>query len=77
LQEATARFRAQLRLAEGKGALARNNITAAIDGLSDANSYFHSRKIALALALMRLSPKLLQSLLHLRNKVAPRAAARI
>lgn len=76
LREVTARFRAQLRLAEGKEALARNDVGAAIDGLSEANAFFHSRKIALALALMRLSPKLLQSLFHLRDRLVLRTATR-
>lgn len=69
LQEATARFRALLRLTEGKQALSRNDVKAAVNALSDANFFFHSRKIALALLLMRLSPKLLQNLYNLRDRL--------
>ena len=77
LHETTTRFRALLRLTEGKQALARNDVGTAIEALSDANAFFRSRKIALALALMRRSPKLLQTLFHLRERVMLRAATRV
>ncbi|HVF50395.1 MAG TPA: glycosyltransferase family A protein [Pyrinomonadaceae bacterium] len=77
LREETAHYRAMLRLAEGKDALARNDFRAATEGLSEANVYFGSGKLKLILLLLRFAPKLLQGAYQLRNRYLLRSEARV
>ncbi|MBA2647444.1 MAG: glycosyltransferase family 2 protein [Pyrinomonadaceae bacterium] len=62
------RFRALLRLAEGQQALARRDVRAAIDGLSEANTYFRKSKLRLALVLLRLAPQLFLRVYGMRGR---------
>jgi glycosyltransferase involved in cell wall biosynthesis len=68
LERTSARFRAMLRLEEGKEALARNDTRAAIDGLKEANEFFNSGKLRLALLLLRLAPRALQLIYGTRRR---------
>lgn len=60
---------AMLRLHEGKQAFFRGETKEAIGGLSEANDYFGSRKIALALMLLRRAPRLLLRAYEMRDRL--------
>ena len=77
LEETRARFRASLRFYEGKRAFTRGDAKAAIDGLSEANLYFKSRKIALALFFLRFAPRLLLRAYDMRDRLVLRTSTRI
>ena len=68
LERTSARFRAMLRLEEGKEALARNDTPAAIDGLREANEFFRSGKLRLALLLLRVAPRALRLIYGTRRR---------
>jgi glycosyltransferase involved in cell wall biosynthesis len=55
-----ARYRAMLRRAEGKRALAHGDTTAARGALAEANSYFGSAKLRAAVLALRVAPWLLR-----------------
>jgi GT2 family glycosyltransferase len=59
---------AKLDLHSGKKALAAGDAAAAISHLTRANAYYHSRKLALAVTLLRIAPRLLQTLYHWRDR---------
>ena len=73
LERTRARFRAMLRLEEGKEALSRNDTRAAIDGLREANEFYQSGKLRLALLLLRLAPWLVQLVYGARDRFILRA----
>ena len=68
LARASERFRAELRLQEGKRAFLRGDARAAVDGLGEANRFFRSRKLAVAIRLLRLAPGLLLRAYRLRDR---------
>lgn len=59
---------AMLRLHEGKQAFFRGDTRAAIEGLTEANAFFGSRKIALALWSLRSAPRLLLRAYDMRDR---------
>lgn len=77
LGRTSARYRAMLRLEEGKEALARNDTRAAIDGLKEANEFLRSGKLRLALVLLRLAPGLVRGASGLRGRLAEARAGRL
>jgi glycosyltransferase involved in cell wall biosynthesis len=61
-------YRAMLRLSEGKKAFFNGDVKAAIEGLTEANAFFRSRKTRLALWLLRFAPRLLFGAYSLRDR---------
>jgi GT2 family glycosyltransferase len=59
---------AMVRLYEGKQAFFRGDASAAIEGLTEANAFFGSRKIALTLWLLRSAPRLLLRAYDVRDR---------
>jgi glycosyltransferase involved in cell wall biosynthesis len=59
LEQAVVRYRAMLRLFEGKHALTRGEGTAALSRFEEANGYLQSRKLTLVIFLLRHTPWLL------------------
>lgn len=68
LDRARERFGAELRLQEGKRAFLRGDARAAADGLGEANRFFRSLKLSVAVRLLRLSPGLLLRAYKLRDR---------
>ena len=78
--EAINRQRAQiyalLRLHEGKKAFFLGDTRAAIEGLSEANGYYKSRRLALMVKLLRLAPRLLLHAYDFRDRFLFRTSTR-
>jgi glycosyltransferase involved in cell wall biosynthesis len=70
------RITAMKRLYEGKKALFSGQVDKAIEGLTDANTYFNSRKIALTLRLIKLSPGLILRAYDMRDRFILKAGTR-
>lgn len=68
LERETARYRAMLRLAEGKRALARGDTRAARGAFAEANSYFGSAKLRAVLCALRVAPWLLRGAYRARER---------
>lgn len=75
LRRERARFEALVHLFEGKSAFFRGEAKAAIEALDKANAFFRSRKIALALILLRLAPRLLLRAYRTRDRLLLRASS--
>lgn len=71
------RFRAGLRLQEGKRAFFRGDARAALDALGEANRYLHSRKLSIAMLLIRVAPGLLLRAYDLRDRYVLKASTRV
>jgi glycosyltransferase involved in cell wall biosynthesis len=71
------RITAMKRLYEGKKALFRGQIEEATQGLTDANTYFKSRKIALTLRLIKLSPSLIMRAYDMRDRFILKVSTRL
>jgi glycosyltransferase involved in cell wall biosynthesis len=69
LEERRAFYRAKLQLSEGKKALSQGDQKAALSSLTEANRFLRSRKIKLALLLLRAAPGLLLSAYKLRSRL--------
>lgn len=67
---------AMLRLHEGKQAFFRGDTKEAILGLTEANDYFGSRKLALTLMLLRSVPRLLLRAYDLRDRLVLRTSTK-
>jgi glycosyltransferase involved in cell wall biosynthesis len=67
------RYEAELNFNEGKRAFFRGDTETAIDRLAKANALLPSRKIALALRLLRLAPRALLHAYNLRDRFYFRA----
>jgi glycosyltransferase involved in cell wall biosynthesis len=72
-----ARFQATLRLQEGKQAFIRGDARSALEALTEANRFFRSRKLALAIRLLRLAPGLLLRVYDLRDRYVFRTGTRL
>jgi glycosyltransferase involved in cell wall biosynthesis len=70
------RFRALSRHAEGKRAFFEGDVRGAITALSEANAVLRSRKISLAVLLLRLAPRLLLQTYDLRDRLVYRTCTR-
>ena len=66
-----AHYNAMSLLYEGKKDLRKGAVRAAMDKLKKANEHLRSRKVALTLILLRLSPRLLSSLYRIRQRILP------
>jgi glycosyltransferase involved in cell wall biosynthesis len=64
-----ARFRALACLNEGKRSFFAGNVRDAIDKLTEANAFFRSPKIGLALLMLRAAPHLLLRAYNLRDRL--------
>jgi len=62
-------FHALLRLHQGKHAFFSGDITAAINGLTEANRFFRNRKTAITVMLLRIAPRLLLRAYDLRDRL--------
>jgi glycosyltransferase involved in cell wall biosynthesis len=71
------RFRAGLRLQEGKRAFARGDARAALEALREANRFLRSRKLSLAMLLIRVAPGLLLRAYDLRDRYMLKAGTRV
>jgi glycosyltransferase involved in cell wall biosynthesis len=69
LDEEYERFRATLRLHEGKRAFFQGDAEEAIKGLTEANRFFRDRKISMTLRLLRRAPRLLLRAYDLRDRL--------
>ena len=69
LKEQRARFQAMLQLYQGKKAFFDGDAVRAVDHLAEANSYFKSLKLWLALLLLRTAPHLLLRAYNLRDRI--------
>jgi glycosyltransferase involved in cell wall biosynthesis len=70
------RFRAGLRLQEGKRAFVRGDSRAALDALGEANRFLRSRKLSLAMLLIKIAPGLLLRAYDLRDRYVLKADTR-
>lgn len=70
LEERRAFYRAKLQLSEGKKALFQGDQKTAVSNLTEANRFLRSRKIKLALLLLRAAPGLLLSAYKLRARLS-------
>ncbi|MGI9106245.1 MAG: glycosyltransferase family 2 protein [Pyrinomonadaceae bacterium] len=68
VDEQRARTQAMFHLYEGKQALFGGDVSRASECLTKANAFFSSRKIALTLLLLRLSPRLAMRAYDLRDR---------
>jgi GT2 family glycosyltransferase len=68
LQQERARFQSMLWLHEGKRALASGDHEAATQGLTQANRFLKSPKLAATLLLLRFAPKTLRRVYKLRDR---------
>ncbi len=59
---------AMIKLYEGKQAFLAGDLKTAVGALTEANDYFKSRKLALAVGLMRVAPRLLLRLYDVRDR---------
>lgn len=59
---------ARLHLHAGKKAVAGGDTEAAMRHLARANAYFHSRKLSVTILLLRVAPRLVQTLYRWRNR---------
>lgn len=71
------RFRAGLRLQEGKRAFFRGDPRTALEALGEANRYLHSRKLSLAMLLIRVAPGLLLRAYDLRDRYVLKVSTRV
>jgi glycosyltransferase involved in cell wall biosynthesis len=71
------RFRAGLRLQEGKRAFVRGDARAALASLGEANRFFRSRKLSLAMLLIKVAPGLLLRAYDLRDRYVLKAGTRV
>jgi glycosyltransferase involved in cell wall biosynthesis len=74
LRQERARFHATLRFCEGKNSFFKGDPRAAVEALTEANEYFKSRKVTLALILLRAAPRLLRRVYALRDRFVFRAS---
>ncbi|MBA2733272.1 MAG: glycosyltransferase family 2 protein [Acidobacteria bacterium] len=70
------RFQATLRFNEGKQAFLSGDVKQAINGLSEANNFFRSRKTALALFFLRLTPRTLLRAYNVRDRFIFKASTK-
>ena len=77
LSRARERFRAGLRLQEGKRAFFRGDTRAALDALGEANRHLRSRKLSLTMLLIRVAPGLLLRAYDLRDRYVLKASTRV
>jgi glycosyltransferase involved in cell wall biosynthesis len=63
------RFQALLSFHEGKRAFFSGDTVGAIHGLTEANRFFRNRKIAFALMMLRIAPRLLLRAYDLRDRL--------
>jgi glycosyltransferase involved in cell wall biosynthesis len=75
LERQRARFHAMLSLHEGKRAFAKGDYPAAIQNLTEANSFLKKPKIKVSILMLRSAPGLLRWVYHLRNKYVFHAEA--
>ncbi len=68
LLESRDSFQATFRLSEGKSAFFNGDTKAAIKNLTEANTFFKSRKIALLVQLLRVAPRFLLRLYNARDR---------
>ncbi|HEV7891004.1 MAG TPA: glycosyltransferase family A protein [Pyrinomonadaceae bacterium] len=71
------RFHAGLRLQEGKRAFMRGDARAALEALGEANRFFRSRKLSLAMLLIKIAPGLLLRAYDLRDRYVLKAGTRV
>lgn len=71
------RFRAGLRLQEGKRAFVRGDARAALEALGEANRFLRSRKLSLAMLLIKVAPGLLLRAYDLRDRYVLKASTRV
>lgn len=71
---ATTRFRARLRLHEGKRAFFRREFAEARAKFTEANSHLHSAKLGLTVHALALAPRLLLRIYRLRDRLLFRAS---
>jgi glycosyltransferase involved in cell wall biosynthesis len=71
------RFRAGLRLQEGKRAFVRGDARAALEALGEANRFLRSRKLSLAMLLIKIAPGLLLRAYDLRERYVLKAGTRV
>jgi glycosyltransferase involved in cell wall biosynthesis len=69
LEQARSFTCAELQFWKGKTAFLQSNPKIAIDNLKNANQFFKSRKIALAIIMLRFAPGLLLQVYRLRNRL--------
>ena len=69
LERTRAHYNAVTLLYQGKRDLGNGAVQAAMDKLKEANEHLRSRKLALTIVLLRLSPRLLSSLYRIRQRV--------
>lgn len=69
LREERERYRAMLRLYQGKNAFFAGDIDAAIEDLRHANRFFRSFKLVAAMFLLRIAPNLLLQVYNLRQRL--------
>jgi hypothetical protein len=69
-------YQATLRLHQSRRAFFNGDAKRAIDGLAEANTHFGSRKIGLALLMMRLAPNLLLCAYDLRDRLVFRTSTK-
>ncbi len=77
LSESKCRFQAMLRFSKGKVAFFEGDAKAAVENLTEANTFFKSRKIALSIRLLRLAPQSLLRLYNLRDRFFFKADTKI
>lgn len=76
LEKAINHWRAVLRLEKGKRSFFHNDINGAISSLNEANVYFRSSRLRLALLLMRCAPRFLLGAYQLRNRWVLKTSAK-
>lgn len=69
--------RSMLNLYEAKVALSRGNTAKAIERFQEANEFLKSRKIFFALLFLRFAPRILFSVINMRDRILFNAAPRI
>jgi hypothetical protein len=62
-------FHALLRFHEGKRAFFSGDTAGAIDGITEANRFFHNRKFSFTLMMLRVAPRLLLRAYDLRDRL--------
>jgi glycosyltransferase involved in cell wall biosynthesis len=62
-------FHAMLRLHEGKRAFFSGDTAGAISGLTEANRFFHNRKTAITVMVLRIAPRMLRRIYDLRDRL--------
>lgn len=77
LERARTRFRAIHSFYRGKRAFTEGDAKTAIECLSEANTFFRSRKTAVVLLLLRLAPQLLLRTYDLRDRLILKTSTRV